>query len=239
MKSIGITLFLILILAAPAAEKILFIGNSYTGGIRKTVTELFKQEKADVEIHYINPGGKNLKYHVANKNTLEKIKSAEWDKIVLQDQSQTPALPDYNKIFHEAADEFTKLFNGMKKKPKVYFYMTWGRRDGDKKNIKLFPDFNTMQKALTENYSKAAKKINAKISPVGPGFKKIHDSDKELFKSLYRGDGSHPSPTGAYLAACIFYAVLLEKNPETIKWSAKLDPKIAATLRKTAREVTK
>jgi hypothetical protein len=31
--------------------------------------------------------------------------------------------------------------------------------------------------------------------------------------SLYHEDGSHPAPAGSYLAACVFYAVLLDKSP--------------------------
>ena len=239
MMRLFIFLFLFT-LSAMAEQKILFIGNSYTGGIRKTVSELFKNEKADVKIEYINPGGKNLKFHFENKKTIDKVKSGNWDYIVLQDQSQTPALPgQYSAMFHKAADDFGKLCKSLKKKPEICFYMTWGRRDGDKRNKHLFPDFTTMQAKLTKSYSDAAKRLKSKIAPVGLGFKNIHDSDKELFKSLYVKDGSHPSKTGAYLAACIFYKTLMNKSLESVKWNGNLDAKVAAKLRKVAKEVTK
>ena len=106
---------LLLLLTSLSAENILFIGNSYTGGIKSSVTELFKQQNSNAHIEYINPGGKNLMFHVKNPKTVEKIKNGNWDKIVLQDQSQTPAIPNYNKIFHEAAAEFAKLFKIIKK----------------------------------------------------------------------------------------------------------------------------
>ena len=103
-------------------------------------------------------------------------------------------------------------------------------------NKQAFPDFTTMQKLLTENYLKAAKDNKMLISPVGLGFKKVHDSDKTLFNSLYAKDGSHPSKTGAYLAACIFYGVLLKKDPASIKWTGNLDAKTAKTLRAVAAQ---
>lgn len=79
--------FFLFIFTSFATENILFIGNSYTGQIRKTVTELFKQHKVDANLKFINPGGKNLKFHFENKDTLEIIKTGNWDRIILQDQS--------------------------------------------------------------------------------------------------------------------------------------------------------
>lgn len=233
MKAFKILPFFLLAFTTLAQENILFIGNSYTGQIRKTVTELFKHQKANATLKFITPGGKNLKFHFENKDTQEIIKTGSWDKIILQDQSQTPALPGYNKIFHQATDDFAKLFKSLKKKPQVYLYMTWGRRDGDKKNIKLFPDYLKMQKALTENYTKAANKINATLLPVGLGFKEIHKVDKELFQKLYKKDGSHPATPGAYLAACTFYSLFYKKEPTTITWKANLEDKTAGLIQNT------
>ena len=229
---------LLLLISSLSAENILFIGNSYTGGIKGAVSELFKQQNSGAKIEYINPGGKNLMFHVKNPKTIEKIKTGDWDKIVLQDQSQTPALPGYNKIFHDATAEFTKLFKSLKKQPKVYYYMTWGRRDGDKKNEKHFPDFETMQDLLTENYKKAAQANGATIVPVGLAFKDIHAKDKDVFTSLYAKDGSHPSKAGAYLAACIFYGTILDQAPViSIKWNGGLEDHEAVQLRLTAKKI--
>ncbi len=152
MKLLKILPFFLL-LSSLSAENILFIGNSYTGGIKKTVTELFKKQNSNSKIEYISPGGKNLMFHVKNPKTIDKIKNGNWDKIVLQDQSQTPALPGYNKIFHDATAEFTKLFKTLKKQPKVYYYMTWGRRDGDKKigKIQFLAKVNTFSQNRVGN----------------------------------------------------------------------------------------
>lgn len=235
MKLLKLLPFL-LFLSSIAGEKILFIGNSYTGGIKGTVTQLFKEQKTDAKLEFINPGGKNLMFHFKNAKTIERIKKGDYDKIILQDQSQTPALPGYNKIFHDATAEFAKLFKSLKKKPTVYYYMTWGRRDGDKRNKNIFPDYPTMQKALTENYSKAAKKNGAIIVPAGLAYRELFKKDKELFRSLYAGDGSHTGKNGAYLISCVFYAVLFKKDPvKDIKWNSKLDAKTAAKLRQIAK----
>jgi len=237
MKLLKLLPFFLLIFSL-SAENVLFIGNSYTGGIKGTVADLLKNQKSSTKVEFISPGGKNLMFHVKNPKTVAKIKNGDWDKIVLQDQSQTPALPGYNKIFHEATAEFAKLFKTLKKKPKVYYYMTWGRRDGDKKNPKVFPDYETMQKLLTDNYKKAAQANGATIVPVGLGFKEFHKKDEEFFKSLYARDGSHPSKAGAYLAACMFYGVLFDEGPIiSIKWNSSLDPADAAQIRMVAKKI--
>ena len=115
--------------------------------------------------------------------------------------------------------------------------MTWGRRDGDKKNPKIFPDYETMQGLLTENYKKAARANGATIVPVGLGFKEFFKKDKDFFKSLYARDGSHPSKAGAYLAACIFYGILEESPVISIKWNSSLEPYEAVQIRMAAKKI--
>ena len=237
MKLLKILPFFLL-LTSLSAENILFIGNSYTGGIKSTLSELFKKENTATKLEFINPGGKNLMFHVTNPKTMQVIKNGDWDKIILQDQSQTPALPNYNKIFHKATAEFTKLFKSLKKQPKVYYYMTWGRRDGDKKNAKVFPDYETMQELLTENYNKAATVNKATIVPVGLAFKEVFKKHPDFFNNLYAKDGSHPSKAGAYLAACVFYGTILDQAPiMSIKWNSSLEPENAVQLRIIAKKI--
>jgi len=228
--------FLLFAFSLQAQEKILFIGNSYTGQIKKTVQEMFHHNNSDAKLEFVHPGGKTLQFHIANPQTIAIIKNGQWDKIILQDQSQTPALPKYNQIFHSAVDKFQELFKTLNKKPEIYFYLTWGRRDGDKKNLKVFPNFSIMQEALSNNYSKAASRISAHLAPVGHGFKYIHDHHKTLFKDLYSKDGSHPGKYGAYLAACIFYSVLMNQKPLEISWDNKLEPQTALILRQAAQK---
>jgi hypothetical protein len=131
-------------------KKILFIGNSYTGGIRKTVIALIKSSPhSNTQLTFINPGGKTLAFHLAEKETVDKIKSGEFDFVVLQDQSQTPALfPDR---FKKAAGGLDKIIDASG--AQTVFYQTWGRRDGDKQNKTLFPTYDSMQKALSKSYA--------------------------------------------------------------------------------------
>tara|TARA_B100001094_G_scaffold276264_2_gene284360 strand:- start:480 stop:845 length:366 start_codon:yes stop_codon:yes gene_type:complete len=115
--------------------------------------------------------------------------------------------------------------------------MTWGRRNGDKQNPGAYPDFLTMQKKISRQYSQAARGNYADVAPVGHAFSHLHASDKSIFASLYKKDGSHPAPSGGYLAACVLFGKITGKSPDDITWNANLNPAVAVTLRKTAVKV--
>jgi hypothetical protein len=199
---------------AKDTTRILLIGNSYTGQVRKTLTQLVKASPhgASTELAFITPGGRTLAAHLGDAATVRKITEGNWDVVVLQDQSQTPALsPDG---FAAAAVGLDKHIDAAG--AKTVFYQTWGRRDGDKRNAKRFPDYASMQKALSTSYRSTAKQCDAILAPVGDTWARVRAADANLGKALYKGDGSHPSGKGAYLAACVLYAAIFEESPKTI-----------------------
>ena len=200
--------------------RILFIGNSYTGQVRNTVTKLIKAspEGASTQMEFITPGGKTLEFHLKTASTVKKIREGNWDFVVLQDQSQTPAV--FPKKFEAAAIGLDKVIDASG--AKTVFYQTWGRKDGDKKIPKLFPDYQSMQKKLSANYRRAAKRCEAILAPVGDTWAVVRKADPELGAALYKGDGSHPSGKGAYLAACVFYAAIFEKSPAAVPYESGL-----------------
>jgi hypothetical protein len=222
--------------SAEPAEKILFVGNSYTGGIRKMVSELVKQSPhSKAKISFINPGGKTLEFHLKSKGTIDKIKPGKFDIIVLQDQSQFPAVfPDR---FQKAAIGLHKIIDHSG--AKTVFYETWGRRDGDKMNKKLFPTYEPMQKALSKSYQATARKCRADLAPVGSTWSIVRKKDPTLGKELYARDGSHPSQKGAYLAACVFYATLVEEDPRKLKFTGGLPEDEARLIQEAAHSTTK
>lgn len=210
-----LTLLLCVFPSAIKAEettRVLFIGNSYTGQIRKAVTEMIQSspEAGTTELEFITPGGKTLEFHLSNEATVQKIADGNWDFVVLQDQSQTPAV--FPKRFREAAIDLDKLID--EAGAKTVFYETWGRRDGDKQNRDKFPDYESMQKDLSDSYRSAARRCKALLAPVGGVWAQVRKADEALGKALYKNDGSHPSEKGAYLAACVFYKTIFEKSPK-------------------------
>ena len=194
------------------------------------VTELIKQSShSKTQGYFINSGGKTFEFHLNNKQTIDEIKHGQFDLIVLQDQSQFPALfPDR---FEKAALALDEIID--ESGSRLILYETWGRSDGDRKNKKFFPTYDPMQKALSKNYHSIAQKCGAVFAPVGSTWKMVREKNPKLGNELYRSDGSHPSQKGAYLAACAFYITLFDEDPRKLKFNGKLST-VEANLTKAA-----
>ena len=216
------------------AKKILFIGNSYTSQCSRTITDLFKNESPDWELTFHTKGGKDLAYHLADPTTKPMILSQKWDLVMLQEQSQKSGLGGkFSQGFQDAVSSFAKISRKNGSTPCLY--LTWGRKAGDKKNQKIYPNYQAMQKKISAAYFKAGKNNQAHILPVGLAYSKIKQEDQALFESLYKNDGSHPSEIGAYVVSSVFWGGLTGKDPTTIKWRGRIEKPKAVRLRQAAR----
>jgi len=198
------------------APRILLIGNSYTGQIRRTMrTALKSSANPQAHLEFVTKPGAKLHQHLTDETLMERIRQGEWDWVVLQEQSQTPALPGkYRQSFLTSVAKFSKMIEAAG--ARTALYITWGRRDGDSKNPKLFPDYSTMQQELSAAYELAARTNNAWLVPVGDIWSVVMRKRPELGASLYKPDGSHPSYAGAFLASCVFFRSLLGDSLDTI-----------------------
>lgn len=181
--------------------RVLFIGNSYTyvNDLPWLTQQLSKSagETRVLETEMIVAGGATLKKHWEDGAALRKIKDGRWHYVVLQEQSTLPITDP--KVMHQ----YARLFDTEIKRAnaQTVFYLTWARKNRPE-----------TQQALTNTYMKIARELDAKIAPVGIAWQEIQKHNPNLI--LYDKDQSHPSPIGAYIAACVFYATLYEKSPE-------------------------
>jgi hypothetical protein len=216
------------------AKKILFIGNSYTSQCSDTITKLFKNESPDWKLTFHTKGGKDLAYHLAEPATEKLIGSQKWDFVILQEQSQKSGLGGKSSQgFHNDVASFSKIIRDTGSTPCLY--LTWGRKAGDKKNPKIYPNYQAMQKKISTAYFKAGKNNQARILPVGLAYSKVKQQDQALFESLYKKDGSHPSAIGAYVVSSVFWGSLTGQDPTTIKWRGAIEKPKALMLRQAAQ----
>mgnify|MGYP000098882036 CR=1 FL=1 len=78
-------------------QRILFIGNSYTGvnKLPDVFLELVKDSGRPAPVvKSSTPGGRTLKQHLAIAGSIKLIEEGGWDVVVLQGQSQEPALAE-------------------------------------------------------------------------------------------------------------------------------------------------
>ena len=215
---------------------VLMYGNSYTSSnnLASLVDAVVDADGYNGSVTSLTGGGMSLSQHWQNLNTSghqwnTTLRTSSWDYVVLQDQSQIPSLPSNDTNWQESKNASVHLSNEIEAEGgEVVLFMTWGRRSGESGNqwhqyTNINQNFTDMQERLTEGYTRYAENITAAgntvwIAPVGLAFKTVHDSvvaagddptsSGNLFYDLYTSDGSHPSLTGSYLAACVMHASL-------------------------------
>lgn len=236
------TIILAINLYAGDSLRVLFIGNSYvyTNNIPDIVKNIANADGNSLNYSVSVPGGQTLQQHFTNPTTLNFIQQGNWDYVVLQEQSQVPSFPDPQVAvqFYPYAKKLDSLIHVFSPCAKTVFYVTWGRKNGDAQNCQYFPPLCTyegMDDMLTLRYSNIADTTNAYLSPVGPLWRALRVNHPTI--ELYSSDESHPSPAGAYAAACSFYAIMFKKNIQNVNYNFSLSPTDASIIRQMAQQV--
>ncbi|MEM1451908.1 MAG: DUF4886 domain-containing protein [Planctomycetota bacterium] len=226
---------------------VLFIGNSYTA--RNDLPALFEGLCAAgghaVSTDRSTPGGNSLgapqsngSNHASNPVTLGLIASRSWDVVVLQEQSTIPTIPyGLANWMTPGAQTLANAAIASSADVRVVMYETWGRRDGGQftwagRTSPFFPDFDAMQTALTAGYESCGNAIGAEIAPVGQAWRRARQSFPSI--ELFAVDGSHPSPAGSYLAACVFYGRIIGESPSGLGFTGSLTASDANVLQDVA-----
>tara|TARA_Y100000588_G_C14228176_1_gene914058 strand:+ start:544 stop:1818 length:1275 start_codon:yes stop_codon:yes gene_type:complete len=218
-------------------KRVLFIGNSYTHAIRSVMPALLKAQGHITTVEFVTPGGAQLIKHLNTPKTVNLIKTGNWDVVVFQEQSQTPACPGrLRKLFMKGASGLHELTK--ENDSQTVFFNTWGYINGDKRN---FTDdtYSKMQKRLNVGYGAAANKFDAQLAPVGDAYTELKITNPKLWARLYQADGSHPSRTGAYLAAIVIYCRLYGVDPQKISFNGGLNESVATQLKASAARALK
>lgn len=184
------------------AVEIVFVGNSYTHfhDLPAMVQALGLAQKPPRQVTTVMlaPGGFTWQQHWQAEGAEAPrtvLRAKRPDFVVLQEQSRRPL--DDPKAMHEFAAKLAKLVVDSGAQP--VWYMTWARQNE--------PD---AQERITAEYHKAWQAGGGLLAPVGRAWQlalaKPKDRQKEL--RLHTDDGSHPNPSGSYLAACVLYATM-------------------------------
>jgi hypothetical protein len=187
--------------AEPLPElRVLFIGNSFTyvNDLPKMLADLAAAgHQRPIHWEQETPGGYTLEKHWQEGKALAKIQSRAWDFVVLQDQSQRPLVEPRSLV--EYGTKFDREIR--KCGAKTILYMTWANQDRPEN-----------QTAIRKAYQNLAEALPAELAPVGTAWEMALKADKHLV--LHAQDRKHPSPTGTYLGACVFYATIFGQSPE-------------------------
>ena len=213
--------------------RVLFIGNSYTfvNDLPGTVAQLAISGGYHVETGMAAEGSFKLSDHVNSPQTLAAIQSKKWTYVVLQEQSQLPAVAQFRtQQMYPATRTLVSKIQAVGATP--IFFITWAHRDGWPENG--LNDYESMQAQIDTGYLTIAQELNSLVSPVGIAWFTATKHDPPF--ELWQADGSHPTEQGTYLAACVFYAVVFHQTPVGLSYQAGLSKDIAQALQTIASQ---
>ena len=189
--------------------EVLFIGNSYSFGVPKAFKQLARQNGEKVRVGNATHGGWTLEQHLEHEPTLEKLRSRDWDVVVIQEQSQRPARKESQRhaVMDPAVQFFVNQARAIGATPMLY--QTWGRRDG--LDWVKGDDFLQMNSRIREGYRSASDQAGGvTVVPAGDAWERefLAGRGNELFED----DGSHPSEFGDKVTAEVFYDTIFSNS---------------------------
>ncbi len=205
MRALYVLIFLFVITScfsqADNSKKVLFVGNSYTyfWNLPQVIEHLAESQDIPLIARQSTAGGAHLGHHwtgARDLDTYNLIKNGNWDYVVLQDHSLRTI---------EALDsliKYVELWSDVIRESQAepVLYMTWPRA------------FNPLMiEKISSGYREAGRGEGLIVVPVGETWSLARELRPEI--NIYDPDGSHPSPLGTYLTACVFFRALTGQSP--------------------------
>lgn len=218
--------------------RILFVGNSLT--FWNEMPWMFEQVARSLgsrpKTQFSGRSGLSLREHWREGRAQKAIAEGKWDYVVIQPQS-TEMMRE-----GEETEKYARMFDELVRKAgaKTIIFLTWAPLDA-----------NFTQEALTARYLSMARRLNARVAPIGIAWAELARSGMVMEEG-----GAHPTLAGSYLATCVLYATLYGKNPAgamhtfDVKFDIKeryrqpleterLAPHVAETIQRKAWEVVR
>lgn len=216
---------------AGSCLRVLFIGNSYTfvNDLPRVFGRLAEAGGHAVGTEMAAQGGWRLADHVASEDTRGKLTAARWNIVVIQEQSQIPAVAGLRQAtMYPAGRQLVRMARESGASPMLF--QTWAHRDG-------LPEaglrgYQQMQAEIDAGYQALAAEQHVPVVPVGYAWKAVVDANRGA--GLWAPDGSHPSVRGTYLAACVFYASTFRQSPVGLRYHDGVSADEARTLQASA-----
>jgi hypothetical protein len=200
-------------------RKILFIGDSLTyfqGGIYSHLQKLSAAANPPLAITADQSvaGGAYLHRLWDINAPLKAINTGAFDVVVLQEDIPETTVAD----FREYAAKFVSEIRRNHARPVLF--MAWA-----------YPRLGWISMAqIAQAHREVAKELGADVAPVGLAWREAAKDRPAL--NLYGPDREHPSLGGTYLATCVIYATIYNRDPRGSRYvPAGLNDDEAAFLR--------
>ncbi len=214
---------------------VLFVGNSYTfvNDLPAAFEALADSGGHSVATGTLAEGGATLAGHLAAAETRKTLRDSRWDVVVLQEQSQIPSIDQLRVTeMYPAARGLVRAVRNAH--AKALLFLTWAHRHGWPENG--LRGYSPMQTAIDSGYLKIGRELHVPVAPAGVAWSA--ELRQPTHPDLWIPDGSHPTVSGTYLAACVFYATMFHQSPVGLRYrSAGLSADTAAQLQRVATSV--
>ena len=190
----------------PKPLRVLFIGNSYTyyNNLPELVAGFAAASGVKMDTRMVAHGGATLEQTWDVDDVLSVLHEGKWDFVVLQEHSQLgtryiDGVQELNEPDHFW--ETVRMYESeiRKIRAKTILYLTWARKTDP-----------NQQPALNYAYMAIAQELGLTVAPVGMAWAKVRDA--QPYMALHLLDGSHPTPSGSYLAACVLADTILGRR---------------------------
>ena len=173
---------------------------------------------------YLKPDGVGKYSFVPGNRIVFNKPGKQFDAVIMMDCSQCPIHPQLAQSFRDTVKKDAAIVAQYGARPVLF--MSWAYKDKPE-----------MTAELAEQYTLAGNANDALVIPAGLAFAKAIARRPSL--ELYQPDLRHPTLAGTYLAACTTFAAIEKKSPVGNKYTAGLDPELAAFLQSVAAETVK
>jgi hypothetical protein len=195
--------------------RVLLIGNSYTQA--NLMPQLLRRlsesgtGRSSLQVDSVVRGGFTLRDHLQQGEAAARIRRGQYHMVVLQGHSLSAVNDPFE--LHQSVRLFDRMIE--RAGAQTVLYATWPRRPGTVfyRTHGQVRSFDDMASVVHNAYARLAGRLHTRLAPVGRAFARALDKAPSV--PLYQADGSHPTPAGSLLAACVLYGTLTGHDPRT------------------------
>lgn len=199
----------------PNAPKVLFIGSSYLSinNFKGIFKDLVKAGGKSLDVHTRMVPGVYLSYHSGNSETIDKIYSEKWAYVILQGGCHYISKPKWHEEILPFIERLNEMIKDNCEDTQTVYLMPWAYSDGLTWMRGEGDSYEEMSQNILNESTKFAHEIGIAVAPVGWTWFRVTTSD-EYYINLYQDDYNHPSFSGTYLTACVFYVTIFQESLE-------------------------
>ncbi len=227
--------------------RILTIGNSFANNACHFLDEITQSvDGCYILIGKANLGGCSLERHArlikeceqdpsqkpySGKSLKDILQEEKWDAVTIQQVSSSSFRPE---SFQPYADEIHQHIKMYSPNSQVYIHQTWPYAPDCPRLEEFDISQKKMYRKLRKNYKKLVKRYDAPVLGSGDAFYRSFKKNENV--NLWNEkDRFHASKEGCYLAGCVWFTHLFEKDPEIITFvPEEMSEKTAKHLRSIA-----